>query len=140
MQLFDSELDERTEPDSGRLWVCQSDTEVARDFIAFDKLINDIVDVFEKQGLPGPEIKVHENLQNIQNKIGLMLEEIFMLIETQKPKSVEFGVWFRLKSSEALKDMFPIPIGDGYLMVWNTGRKAILDKIKQISPRKPMDR
>ena len=139
MQLFNSELDERIDPESGSLWVGQPDTAVDGRCISIDELINDIVGVFEKQGLPPPEIKVPVALQNIQKKIKLCLGEIFMLIETQYPKSVEFGVWFRLDRSDALKDMFPIAIGDGYLVVWNTSRKAIIDRLQKGSPQKLLD-
>jgi hypothetical protein len=53
-----------------------------------------------------------------------------MMIKTKEPKSVEFAVWVSMSTSQKLQEMFPIAIKQGYLKVWKTTRKVILDEMQ----------
>lgn len=130
VSLFKTDLVGIVDSESGCIIIRQPNAGVDAPGISIAEFIKEIKDVFKNLEIDIPDIPIPAAIEKITNGISIYLKEIFMMIKTKDPKSVDFAIWVSMDTSEALRQMFPVTINSGYLKVWNTTRKVILDEMQ----------
>ena len=129
VQLFKTNLVGMIDSETATIIVRQPKAGVEAPGVSIDEFITEIKDVFKKFGVAIPEINLPEAVKKTTEGISIYLKEIFMLIKTKEKKSIDFAIWISMDISEELKKMFPVTINSGYLKVWNTNNKVIVDEL-----------
>ena len=128
--LFKTDLVGMVDSESGCIIIRQPNAGFDAPGISIADFIEEIKNVFKKIGIDVPAISIPDSIDKITNGISIYLKEIFMMIKNKEPKSVDFAIWVSMDTSDELQAMFPVTIKSGYLKVWNTTRKVILDEMQ----------
>ena len=132
VQLFKTDLVGMIDSDSGCLIIRQPNAGFDAPGMTIKEFLDDVKGIFDKILGEGviPAIVLPPVIDEVTEGVSLSLKEIFMMIKTKEPKSLEFAVWVSMSTSQKLQEMFPIAIKQGYLKVWKTTRKVILDEMQ----------
>ncbi len=141
IQLFKTDLVGMVDSASNCLIIRQPNAGFDAPGMSIDEFLSEVKGIFDKILGEGslPDIQLPDAIQTVTKGINLYLKEIFMILQFAKPgetetapesKSVEFAIWVSMDTSDELRAMFPVAIKQGYLKVWNTTRKVILDEMQ----------
>lgn len=131
VELFNTELVSMVDSESGTMIVRQPKAGADAAGISIGEFVDEIKGVFTKLGIGVPDIKIPDLVQKATNNINIYLKEIFLLIKTKEPKSVDFAIWVSMEvdtTQEPFKS-FPVNIKSGYLKVWNTTNPVIKEEL-----------
>jgi len=130
VSLFKTDLVGMVDSESGCIIVRQPNAGVDAPGISIAEFIDEIKNIFKELKIDIPDIPIPASIDKITKGLNIYLKEIFMMIKTKNPKSVDFAIWVSMDTSEELRQMFPVTIKSGYLKVWNTTIKVILDEMQ----------
>ena len=133
VQLFKTDLVAMVDSASSSLIIRQPNAGFNAPGMTIEVFLNEIKNLFEQFLGEGaiPDVKLPEAINKVIEGISVSLKEIFLLVKTTDPKSVEFAIWVSMEASDKLQKMFlPIAIKQGYLKVWNTSIPVILDEMQ----------
>lgn len=130
VSLFKTDLVGMVDSESGCIIIRQPNAGVDAPGISIAEFIDEIKNIFKELKIDIPDIPIPASIDKITKGLNIYLKEIFMMIKTKNPKSVDFAIWVSMDTSEELRQMFPVTIKSGYLKVWNTTIKVILDEMQ----------
>ena len=130
--FFKTKLVGMIDSESGKIVVRQPKAGVDAQGLSIQEFLDEITqnELFKNLEINPPEITLPDIVKKVTEDIRITLNEIFMLIETKEPKSVEFAIWVSMDATKLRETkLFPVAIDTAYIKVWNTDNEIICDEM-----------